>query len=55
MNVMYLYKHESYQYFCSNWKLVIFFFFSLKASKHKGYLRNGLKDVQKHIRKGETG
>ncbi|XP_008202898.1 H/ACA ribonucleoprotein complex subunit 2-like protein [Nasonia vitripennis] len=26
-----------------------------KASKHKGYLRNGLKDVQKHIRKGETG
>nr|QBH73537.1 putative NHP2 protein [Encarsia formosa] len=26
-----------------------------KASKQKGYLRNGLKDVQKHIRKGETG
>jgi len=26
-----------------------------KASKHKGYIRNGLKDVQKHIRKGETG
>lgn len=27
----------------------------LTASKQKGYLRNGLKDVQKHIRKGETG
>ncbi|KAJ8665324.1 hypothetical protein QAD02_006986 [Eretmocerus hayati] len=26
-----------------------------KASKHKGYVRNGLKDVQKHLRKGETG
>lgn len=26
-----------------------------KASKHKTYLRNGLKDVQKHIRKGERG
>ncbi|XP_050449643.1 H/ACA ribonucleoprotein complex subunit 2-like protein isoform X2 [Cataglyphis hispanica] len=26
-----------------------------KASKHKTYLRNGLKDVQKHLRKGETG
>ncbi|XP_014469500.1 PREDICTED: H/ACA ribonucleoprotein complex subunit 2-like protein [Dinoponera quadriceps] len=26
-----------------------------KASKHKSYLRNGLKDVQKHLRKGETG
>lgn len=26
-----------------------------KASKHKTYLRNGLKDVQKHIRKGEKG
>ncbi|XP_011300298.1 H/ACA ribonucleoprotein complex subunit 2-like protein [Fopius arisanus] len=26
-----------------------------KASKHKGYLRNGLKDVQKHLRKGERG
>ncbi|EZA55683.1 hypothetical protein DMN91_001756 [Ooceraea biroi] len=26
-----------------------------KASKQKTYLRNGLKDVQKHIRKGETG
>lgn len=26
-----------------------------KASKHKMYLRNGLKDVQKHIRKGERG
>ncbi|XP_011871277.1 PREDICTED: H/ACA ribonucleoprotein complex subunit 2-like protein [Vollenhovia emeryi] len=26
-----------------------------KASKHKTYLRNGLKDVQKCLRKGETG
>ncbi|PBC29854.1 H/ACA ribonucleoprotein complex subunit [Apis cerana cerana] len=26
-----------------------------KASKHKSYLRNGLKDVQKHLRKGEKG
>ncbi|KAJ1524862.1 hypothetical protein ONE63_009728 [Megalurothrips usitatus] len=26
-----------------------------KASKHKTYLRNGLKDVQARIRKGETG
>lgn len=26
-----------------------------KASKHKTYLRNGLKDVQKHLRKGEKG
>ncbi|KAK2583866.1 hypothetical protein KPH14_001141 [Odynerus spinipes] len=26
-----------------------------KASKHKTYLRNGLKDVQKHLRKGERG
>ncbi|XP_078033164.1 NHP2 ribonucleoprotein [Augochlora pura] len=26
-----------------------------KASKQKTYLRNGLKDVQKHLRKGETG
>ncbi|XP_012260255.1 H/ACA ribonucleoprotein complex subunit 2-like protein [Athalia rosae] len=26
-----------------------------KAAKHKTYLRNGLNDVQKHIRKGETG
>uniref|UniRef100_A0A1L8DH80 H/ACA snoRNP protein NHP2 n=2 Tax=Nyssomyia neivai TaxID=330878 RepID=A0A1L8DH80_9DIPT len=26
-----------------------------KASKQKTYLRNGLKDVQKRIRKGETG
>ncbi|KAL2729932.1 H/ACA ribonucleoprotein complex subunit 2-like protein [Vespula maculifrons] len=26
-----------------------------KASKHRTYLRNGLKDVQKHIRKGEKG
>ncbi|XP_034949953.1 H/ACA ribonucleoprotein complex subunit 2-like protein [Chelonus insularis] len=26
-----------------------------KASKQKSYLRNGLKDVQKHLRKGETG
>ncbi|CAD6208125.1 GSCOCG00010385001-RA-CDS [Cotesia congregata] len=26
-----------------------------KASKQKTYLRNGLKDVQKHIRKGEKG
>ncbi|XP_014208951.1 H/ACA ribonucleoprotein complex subunit 2-like protein isoform X1 [Copidosoma floridanum] len=26
-----------------------------RASKNKGCLRNGLKDVQKHIRKGETG
>ncbi|XP_076758522.1 NHP2 ribonucleoprotein [Xylocopa sonorina] len=26
-----------------------------KASKHKTYLRNGLKDVQKHLRKGEQG
>lgn len=25
------------------------------ASKQKTYLRNGLKDVQKHIRKGEKG
>lgn len=27
----------------------------ITASKHKTYLRNGLKDVQKHLRKGETG
>ncbi|KAK1122681.1 hypothetical protein K0M31_009124 [Melipona bicolor] len=26
-----------------------------KAAKHKSYLRNGLKDVQKHLRKGEKG
>ncbi|XP_043269128.1 H/ACA ribonucleoprotein complex subunit 2-like protein [Venturia canescens] len=26
-----------------------------KASKQKTYLRNGLKDVQKHLRKGEKG
>lgn len=26
-----------------------------KASKHKTYLRNGLKDVQKHLRRGEQG
>ncbi|XP_033308606.1 H/ACA ribonucleoprotein complex subunit 2-like protein [Bombus bifarius] len=26
-----------------------------KAAKHKSYLRNGLKDVQKHLRKGEQG
>lgn len=26
-----------------------------KASKHKTYIRNGLKDVQKQLRKGETG
>ncbi|XP_058460851.1 H/ACA ribonucleoprotein complex subunit 2-like protein [Malaya genurostris] len=26
-----------------------------KASKHKTYLRNGLKDVQIRLRKGETG
>ncbi|EFA09871.1 H/ACA ribonucleoprotein complex subunit 2-like protein [Tribolium castaneum] len=26
-----------------------------KAVKHKTYVRNGLKDVQKRIRKGETG
>jgi len=26
-----------------------------KATKHKTYLRNGLKDVQKHLRRGETG
>ncbi|XP_076651336.1 NHP2 ribonucleoprotein [Halictus rubicundus] len=26
-----------------------------KASKQKTYLRNGLKDVQKHLRKGEHG
>lgn len=26
-----------------------------KASKQKTYLRNGLKDVQRRIRKGETG
>lgn len=26
-----------------------------KASKHKTFLRNGLKDVQKHLRKGEHG
>ncbi|CAL7938020.1 unnamed protein product [Xylocopa violacea] len=26
-----------------------------KAAKHKTYLRNGLKDVQKHLRKGEHG
>ena len=25
------------------------------ASKQKTYLRNGLKDVQKHLRKGEKG
>lgn len=26
-----------------------------KATKQKTYLRNGLKDVQKRLRKGETG
>lgn len=26
-----------------------------KAIKHKTYLRNGLKDVQTRLRKGETG
>ncbi|XP_012223035.1 H/ACA ribonucleoprotein complex subunit 2-like protein [Linepithema humile] len=26
-----------------------------KASKHKTHIRNGLKDVQKHLRKGEKG
>ncbi|XP_045597392.1 H/ACA ribonucleoprotein complex subunit 2-like protein [Procambarus clarkii] len=26
-----------------------------KASQHKSYLRNGLKDVQTRLRKGETG
>ena len=26
-----------------------------KASKHKTYVRNGLKDVQARIRKGEKG
>merc|ERR1719414_1829615 len=26
-----------------------------KGSKHKGFVRNGLKDVQARIRKGETG
>ena len=26
-----------------------------KGSKHKGFVRNGLKDVQGRIRKGETG
>ncbi|KAG1651799.1 H/ACA ribonucleoprotein complex subunit 2-like protein [Nymphon striatum] len=26
-----------------------------KAYKHKKYMRNGLKDVQKFVRKGETG
>ncbi|KAL1402933.1 hypothetical protein pipiens_019590, partial [Culex pipiens pipiens] len=26
-----------------------------KASKQKSYLRNGLKDVQVRLRKGETG
>ena len=26
-----------------------------KASKQKNYLRNGLKDVQHKLRKGETG
>ncbi|KAG5343714.1 NHP2 protein, partial [Acromyrmex charruanus] len=26
-----------------------------KASKYKTYLRNGLKDVQKHLRRGHTG
>ncbi|KOC70978.1 H/ACA ribonucleoprotein complex subunit 2-like protein [Habropoda laboriosa] len=26
-----------------------------KASKQKTFLRNGLKDVQKHLRKGEVG
>lgn len=30
-------------------------FLFIAASKHKTYLRNGLKDVQKHLRKGETG
>lgn len=27
----------------------------ISAAKHKTYLRNGLKDVQKHLRKGEKG
>ena len=26
-----------------------------KGSKHKGFVRNGLKDVQSRIRKGESG
>lgn len=26
-----------------------------KAAKHKTFIRNGLKDVQKRIRKGEKG
>jgi H/ACA ribonucleoprotein complex subunit 2 len=26
-----------------------------KGSKHKTFVRNGLKDVQARIRKGETG
>lgn len=26
-----------------------------KAAKHKSYIRNGLKDVQKRLRKGEKG
>ncbi|KAG7154975.1 H/ACA ribonucleoprotein complex subunit 2-like protein-like [Homarus americanus] len=29
--------------------------FFISASQHKTYLRNGLKDVQTRIRKGETG
>lgn len=29
--------------------------FILAASKHKTYLRNGLKDVQKYLRKDEKG
>lgn len=28
---------------------------TISAAKHKSYLRNGLKDVQKHLRKGEQG
>lgn len=34
---------------------VIHLKYFITASKHRTYLRNGLKDVQKHIRKGEKG
>lgn len=30
-------------------------FISIAASKHKTFLRNGLKDVQSRLKKGETG
>lgn len=36
-----------------SFEIIIFAFFP--ASKQKTFLRNGLKDVQSRIKKGETG